>query len=147
MVVIACIDIVVECGLANLLVNVVVIGLSWHRVVVIVGDILNRLQGGSHRLSRPQIEVGLVELGWGIVGGGCVYIGEGGGVVTVDILAGVRQAIVLDGSPGKLLSKLTLFARLCDALEFLKILIICITYFFNTFFISLFSGSQKTVSG
>ena len=133
MVVIACIDIVVECGLANLLVNVVVIGLSWHRVIVIVGDILNRLQGGSHRLSRPQIEVGLVELGWGIIGGGCVYIGEGGRVVTVDILAGIRMAIVLDGSPGKLLSNLTLFASLFDALEFFKILIICITYFFNTF--------------
>ena len=75
------IEIVVAVGwrLAHLLFHGVgVIGLSRHGEVVIVGDILDRLKGRSNRLSWPRVEAGLIVLGWGIVGGGGVHIGQGG---------------------------------------------------------------------
>ena len=75
------IEIVVAVGwrLTHLLFHGVgVIGLSRHRVVVIVGDILDWLKGRSNRLSWPGVEAGLIVLGWRIVGGGGVHIGQGG---------------------------------------------------------------------
>ena len=106
------------------------IGLSWHRVVVIVGDILDRLQGRSNRLGWPGVEAGLIVLGRGVVGGRGVHIGQwgGAGVVTVIVLTIPRHhmvskaiSIVMNGSPRELLS-LTQLPSLCDALESLIIM-------------------------
>ena len=107
------------------------IGLSWHRVVVIVGDILDRLQGRSNRLGWPGVEAGLIVLGRGVVGGRGVHIGQwgGAGVVTVIVLTIPRHhmvskaiiSIVMYGSSCELLS-LTQLPSLCDALESLIIM-------------------------
>ena len=129
------IEIVVAVGwrLTHLLLHGVgVIGLSRHRVVVIVGDILDWLKGRSNRLGWPGVEVGLIVLGWRIVGGGGVHIGQGGraGVVTVILLTmtiprhhmvSKAISIVMNGSPRELFS-LTQFPSLCDALESLIIM-------------------------
>ena len=107
-------------------------GLSWHGVVVIVGDILDWLKGRSNRLGWPGVEAGLIVLSWRIVGGGGVHIGQGGGagVVTVILLTmtiprhnmvSKAISIVMYGSPSELLS-LTQFPSLCDALESLIIM-------------------------
>ena len=106
---------------------VVVIGLSGYRVIVVVGDILHWLKRRSHRLCGHRVEAGLIVLGWGVVGGGGVHIGQvvRAGVVTVVILAlviprdhMVRKAIgiVVNWSSSKLLC-FTQLPSLCDALE------------------------------
>ena len=105
----------------------IVIGLSRNRVVIVVGDILHWLQRRSSRIWNPWVEARLVVLGWGVVGGGGVHIGQviRAGVVTVVILAlviprdhMVRKAIgiVVNWSSSKLLC-FTQLPSLCDALE------------------------------
>ena len=105
----------------------VVICLSRHRVVIVVGDILHWLHGRSSRILDPWVKARLVVLGWGVVGGGGVHIGQvvRAGVVTVVILAlviprdhMVRKAIgiVVNWSSSKLLC-FTQLPSLCDALE------------------------------
>ena len=103
-----------------LLHTVVVICLSWHRVVVVIGDILHWLKRRSHRLRRHGVEAGLIVLGGGVVGSGGVHIGHG--VVSVvlaitgDHLVSIAIGIVMNWSPSEMLS-LTYFPRLCDALN------------------------------
>ena len=101
----------------------VVVSLGRHGVVVVVGDILHRLQGRSHRLSEgPRVEAGLVVLGRGVVGGGRVHVGHGVTVVVLTLVlprdhrVRVAICIVVYGSPSELLC-LTQLPGLCDALE------------------------------
>ena len=124
------IDIAIAVGyrMTDLVLHVgVVICLSWHRVIVVVGDILDWLQGSTSGLWSPWIEARLVVLCRGVVGGGCVHIGQvvRAGVVTVVILAlviprdhmvRIAIGIVLYWSPSKLLC-LTQLPSLSDALE------------------------------
>ena len=103
---------------------VVVISLSWYRVIVVVGDILNWLERRSHRLSGHRVEAGLIVLGWGVVGGGGVNIGHGASARVVTVVMAVPRdhmvskaiGIVMYWSPSELLS-FTQFPRLCDALK------------------------------